>query len=125
MIAVDGMLNNLPIGTWVYNSICTHLHTLCKRELPVCYGIQTVHQQLHRQSSARVSSSLIPKGTQRAYTAKHADQWAHSHKIVEGHVPQGVEVQVLSSAHFIVTYFAIIPNHVPVDSPYGYMVLDV
>lgn len=85
MIAVDGMLNNLPIGTWVYNSICTHLHTLCKRELPVCYGIQTVHQQLHRQSSARVSSSLIPKGTQRAYTAKHADQWAHSHKIVEGH----------------------------------------
>jgi hypothetical protein len=65
---------------------------------------------------------MFPTVTQLDHSSIHVPPKGNKVRLVEGHVPQGVEVQVLSSAQNHGTQLGVFRHHVPYGGSYGNMV---
>ena len=91
-----------PIGTWMQTPNGKQLQTTRQQDFPlfiVSNYIQHVYQTGHGTPSSWGSWLTSPTVTQLQPGGDHAGKWGTWLRIVEGHVPKGVEVQVLSSAY--------------------------
>ena len=91
-----------PIGTWIQTPNGSQLRTPCSLEsglLSVRFCEFIVRQTVHGPVLSWGSWLSSPTVTQLQPGRNHARKWGTWLRIVEGHVPKGVEVQVLSSAH--------------------------
>jgi hypothetical protein len=110
------MLDKAPMGTWIKNPVGKQLHTNSQLDsLPflVSISIQVVNRRVHGQWCLGVSRRIPSIVTWFNDHSPHVNQTAHNGSQIEGHVPQGVEVQVLSSALSKGTWMAFEGGHVP------------
>jgi len=113
------------MGTWIINPRGTHLLTKNWQYYSVSNGYRIVSRRVHSQSYLAVSRRNFPTVTGLRQSTGHAPHKVETDSLFEGHVPQGVEVQVLSSALARVTCWMDFSHHVPGGIPFRHMVFYV